>query len=372
MSQVRDWKIAGFIGLAVVALMGCFLIDGLRPVRYDDSLVSTLNIDDSDLRINWNRYPDFTVELTETLTIRKSGIYNIYGELTDGMIIVDVGDEVGKAKLVLHDVKINNNSGPAIYVKSADDVVIESAAGTNNELSDGTFYDAQFDAKVNGAVYSLGDLTLQGEGKIKIRGNYQDGVVSKDDLTFRSGEVEINAVDDAIRGKDSVHVAGAKIGAISGKDGLKATNSEFPDKGFVYIESGEVNVSAGDDGISAMNAIVVNGGRVDVRESTEGMEGRKIVINGGNISINARDDGMNASSSVDENGFTTNDDALELVINGGEIYVKSDGDALDSNGNLTINGGNVDLYARVEALDASGRLAIHGGEIVINGEKYSW
>ena len=42
-------------------------------------------------------------------------------------------------------------------------------------------------------MYSKDDLILSGEGILKINGNYEDGIVSKDDLKVTSGSYEIIA-----------------------------------------------------------------------------------------------------------------------------------------------------------------------------------
>lgn len=368
---VRDWKVAAFAILTAAVLVICLVIDGLTPARYDFSLKSRLVIDESDTRYNWNRLPEFNIDLSETVTIKKSGTYNIYGELSDGQIIVDVGDASGKAKLVLHGVRVKSSVGPAIYVKSADDVVIETAQGTENFLEDGEYYSMD-DEKINGAIYSLGDLTLQGDGKLSVTGNYQDGIVSKDDLNIRSGEIDITAKDDAIRGKDSVHITGGVMSIRSGKDGIKSTNTDTDGKGFVYIEGGEMKIDAGDDGISASNVVMIDGGKIDIEHAYEGIESNTVEINGGNIYISSQDDGINVAESKDEYGFSkpygtdgSDEFYLKLIINDGDIYINSSGDGLDSNGKIVINGGDLEINAAVEALDATIEVERNGGNVIL-------
>ena len=81
---------------------------------------SGLDIDNGDLKINWDRYSTYDIELTESLNITKSGIYHLTGSLTDGLVSVKVGTE-GVVKLLLDNVSITNSEGPAIACYEADD-----------------------------------------------------------------------------------------------------------------------------------------------------------------------------------------------------------------------------------------------------------
>ena len=151
-----------------------------------------LVIDNGDLNINWGKYPSRKIEIYETTTINASGTYELTGNIENGMVIVDVGDENGKCKLILNNLTIKNNNGPAIFIKSADDIVLELAENSVNNFSDGEKYSSEY-VDFDGTIFSQGDLTITGNGKLNVFANYLDGIVSKDDLTIRSGEVFVSS-----------------------------------------------------------------------------------------------------------------------------------------------------------------------------------
>ena len=60
-----------------------------------------------------------------------------------------------------------------------------------------------------GAIYSCDDLKIKGTGSLTVNGNCEDAVVCKNDLKIYNGNITINAVDDGVRGKDSVTIGNA-------------------------------------------------------------------------------------------------------------------------------------------------------------------
>ena len=69
----------------------------------------------------------------DDLTITEAGVYILSGPY-DGMITVDAGEEA-KVQLVLKNAALTNDSGPAVYVRSADKVFLTAAAGTSSLIS---------------------------------------------------------------------------------------------------------------------------------------------------------------------------------------------------------------------------------------------
>ena len=67
----------------------------------------------------------------------------------------------------------------------------------------------------------------------------------------------------------------------------------------------------------------MDGGRVTITESYEGMEGANVLIRNGELSVTASDDGINAAG---EDGLQG-----DVVIEGGSLYLNASGDAVDSN-----------------------------------------
>ncbi|MBR2994280.1 carbohydrate-binding domain-containing protein [Candidatus Saccharibacteria bacterium] len=370
----KKWWLAGALIVVVIAIG---IVVNINSNDNDPTKITGLiNIDNGDLNINWDRYTATNIELTESVSITDSGIYHLTGTLSDGSITVDTGEK-GEVKLILDNVGIQNTSGPAINCVSGDDLVIELIG--ENTLDDSASYSSDLDQDIEGAIYSKADLTLQGDGALKVTGYYQDAIVGKDDVKFVSGVYNITAADDGIRGKDSVYIAGGEISINSKADAIKSTNYTDSGKGFVLVENGVLNISAGDDAIHGERVLAVQDGEINVVKSYEGFEAQKIVINGGELSVTASDDGINAGSISSDTTTTNNgrkdplaaDENCELIINGGNIYVNSGGDGVDSNGWIYFNGGNTVVDGPANngngALDSGAGIIMNGGSVVAVG-----
>ena len=414
-----DFRWIAVIMFMISALAAAVFLNTEHNADDTQQLMSGLDIDNSDLKINWERYPTTDLELTEPITITQSGTYHVTGFIYNGGIIVDAG--IGEVKLIIDNVIIDNPTGPAIYCKSAEDLVIELTG--NNSLSDGETYATEYDEDVTGVIYTKSDLIFEGDGALTINANYQDAIVGKDDVKFKSGNYTISSIDDAIRGKDSVYIVGGNFTINTGADAIKSTNYTDRTKGFILIESGAFNLSttigkgikatnyivlsggkynlntfddaihsdnfvsisdgtidivSGDDGIHANNKVTIDGGQVTISKSYEGIEAQAITINNGNISVIAADDGINAGGGAD--GSANNrkgsspfevDANCIIAINGGKLYVNSTGDGIDSNGFLYINGGETRVDGPTDngngALDATGGITMSGGNLLAVG-----
>ena len=188
-----------FVVLLLVVIASAMMNTTHNNQENHSAMSNSIDIDNGDLKINWNRFTYHDINLSSTVTITNSGVYHLTGSLNDENIIIKVTN--GKVKLMLDNVTIKNSTGPAIACYAADDLVIELVG--ENVLEDGKNYSADYDEDVTGVIYSKADLTFQGDGSLKTTANYQDGIVGKDDVKFNSGAYEIAAVDDGIRGKDS-------------------------------------------------------------------------------------------------------------------------------------------------------------------------
>lgn len=411
-----DYKWLAIGAMVVTALISTIVIN----VWHDNGnkIERSINVDNGDLKINWDKYQTTDVILSESYTINKSGVYHLTGELENGLVSINVKE--GVVKLILDNVTIKNSHGPAIVCYEADDLVIELIG--NNTLEDGETYAGNLDEDVKGVIYSKADLAFIGDGSLAVTANYQDGIVSKDDLKFNGGEYTIIAKDDGIRGKDSIYVVDGVFTIEAGGDGMKSTNETTAGKGFVLVKQGTINITAsakgikainsilihagdfkissrddsihsnnyvgimganieissGDDGIHADKELIVDAGVISVLQSYEGLEAKAITINGGEISVVASDDGMNAGGGNDAsannrpgaNPFDA-DTSCALTINGGKVYVNAAGDGIDSNGFLTFNGGEVIVDGPTNngngALDSGSGISFNGGSVVAVG-----
>lgn len=237
-----------------------------------------------------------------TLTITKAGTYKLSGEY-QGQIKVETADS-DAVRLVLDNANITNSSGAALNVVNADEVILYSASGTTNTISDGTDYTATGENDPDAVVYSKADLTIAGEGTLKVNGNHEDGIHTSDGLVIASGTLEVNAANTGIKGKDYVDILGGTINVTAQQDGIKSTNDTDEGKGWTRLSNGTVTVNAGDDGFKASRVVEISGGSLTVEQSDEGIEAQYINVSGGNVNVTSADDGMNASLKTSDSEST--------------------------------------------------------------------
>ncbi|MFV0900680.1 carbohydrate-binding domain-containing protein [Rothia dentocariosa] len=237
-----------------------------------------------------------------TLTITKAGTYKLSGEY-QGQIKVETADS-DAVRLVLDNANITNSSGAALNVVNADEVILYSASGTTNTISDGADYTATGEDDPDAVVYSKADMTIAGEGTLKVNGNHEDGIHTSDGLVIASGTLEVNAANTGIKGKDYVDILGGTINVTAQQDGIKSTNDTDEGKGWTRLSNGTVTVNAGDDGFKASRVVEISGGSLTVEQSDEGIEAQYINVSGGNVNVTSADDGMNASLKTSDSEST--------------------------------------------------------------------
>ena len=157
-----------------------------------------------------------------TVTISAAGTYVVSGELADGALVVNATDQ-DKVQVVLAGASIRNADGAALEVRQADKVFVTLAEGSQNTLADGAEYAlTEGEDEPNAALFSKGDLTINGTGALTVEGNYRHGVNSKDDLVVTGGAITVTAVEDGLRGKDCVKIADGSFTVTAGGDGVKS------------------------------------------------------------------------------------------------------------------------------------------------------
>ncbi|HEM5133578.1 TPA: carbohydrate-binding domain-containing protein [Streptococcus suis] len=311
--------------------------------------------DSSSSTIDWSALPTTEVTLSnDGLKITEGGTYILTGSTTAGVTV----ETDANVRIILAGAEISSSDTAAINVINADNVELEIKDGTTNTVKDTSNHT---DTNIEGAIHVEADLTITGNGSLTVEGNFQDGIVSTDDLVVNSGNITVTAVDDGIRGKDSLTINGGTINVTAGGDGIKSTNDTDTTKGYTTITGGDVK--AGDDGIKAETALTIDGGTITVSESAEALEGTNITINGGTLDVYGSDDAINAASTTSSEIF--------IKVTGGDLKVavgSGDTDAFDANGDIYISGGTIDVTAQ-SAFDFDGTAELTGGIVTVNGEQ---
>lgn len=353
--------------------------------------------------IETNAPEDVATVNNNVLTIIKPAVLSVSGENNGGQIVVDVDKTAypdGVVELDLVNASISNDTVAPVYVASiGDEVQIVAKNGTVNTISDGTSHtDTYTDSdgnvnQVNAAIFARDDLKIKGSGSLTVNGNTADGIVSKNDLKIYNGNITVNAVDDAVRGKDSVTVGNATDTDFSNLnltlrtqsgDGIKSTATDTDTTkqyGIVTINGGTVDIDAYSDGIQGEQDVVINGGDINIHTyEGSGFTGSGNSSSGGNqwgggfgggmqdgnsnkTDISAK--GIKAVGLYDTAG-TIWQSGGNITVNGGKIIVDSSDDSLHCGGNMNINGGIFRLATADDAMHSDHDLTLGN-----NGGTYS-
>ncbi|MCR5402368.1 MAG: carbohydrate-binding domain-containing protein [Butyrivibrio sp.] len=297
----------------------------LLEADYDNATYITVTDDDSDVEI------------------KSSGTYVVTGSSSDGNITVKKG--TSGVVLVLDDLDLTSTTGATVSInKEAEVKVIISGTVTltDNENPDDensadeavadAFDGAALKAKADSAVYVTGDGTLT------INGNAKNGIKGGDNssLIFDGITMNITAANDGI-------------------------NSNYD----VTLLSGRYTISAEDDAIHADHILTIGakdgtGPDVTISRSNEGLEGTVVNMYGGKVSVTSTDDAVNAA-----NGDGIYEGELDYSFNmmGGSLEINSQGDGIDSNGNVNLLGGS----ARINSSSAGGEAGIdYDGQLYVD------
>ena len=296
-------------------------------------------------------------------TITEGGTYRVYGTVQNGRIVVDTSKDA-KVDLVFDGASVTRSNYAPLYVKQADKVTINLANGTQNILENGGSFAALDENNVDAALFSKDDITITGSGSLSIKSPGGHGITGKDDLTIKGGTITVNASRHALEANDSITISGGTLSLTAGEDGIHTENDEDSTLGIYTQNGGTVTVYATDDAVHAVASLTISSGSLKIEKCFEGLEAAKIYIKGGNVYVNAADDGINATAGADINCY--NGEAI-ISISGGKTEIITQGDALDSNGDLFLSGGEVVCHGPGNTVHGYGTLDFVNKAIVTGG-----
>lgn len=282
-----------------------------------------------------------------TVTILAGGKYTITGTMEEGQILVSPGaaDE-NNVKIMLDGVSISNSKKAPFVSTAAGKTVLTLKEGTNNAIQDlreanpenstdsSDTSETETEEDNDSAIWCENDLSINGEGSLKVTANYESGIKSKDDLVVYSGEINIEAVNNALVGNDSVAIKSGTFIFKADNNGIRCKTNDDSTKGYIVIDggtfdiqvtgsaikseftviinSGKLSISAGNDAVHGEYGVQVNNGSVSAPKCEEGIEGAYIVINDGEVDITSSDDGINASNSIGETTDSNNGNNFDM------------------------------------------------------------
>lgn len=341
-----------------------------------------------------------------SLRITSAGTYVLSGSLDGGQIIVSCGDS-DNVKLVLNGVSVTSDSGAAILVENADKLLITLAPGTENEFSDPA--ERAEDAEDTACIYSHDDLTINGSGSLTVNGNCKNGIVGNDDVKIVNGNITVKAVNNAVKGKDSLYIKDGVLSVVTGegsgsvesrsedfgggnkggfKGGFRGGEGEMPEMpdgempempdGEPPAAPGKGSIERGEGGEGFGMTPPENGedmpdmrGGENRRGSGEEQTGDGSVVTPLANKAGEGEDAVTGASvptsgSSSETASETGGKGLvsdgEILIQGGKLTFDTADDAIHSNDTVTIEGGEISVSSGDDGIHADISVTICGGK----------
>lgn len=209
-------------------------------------------------------------------TITAADTYYLLGELSDGQIVIDVGEDE-EVTLKLEGVVISCSTGPCITVTSAEEVKISATSGSENDLYDTRT--STSDAS-GGCIYAPCDLQIQGNGSLTVSSTYNNGIHCTKDLKIKNVTLTVTAENNGIKGNNSVTVESGTTTVYATDDGVNAGGSTSSTP-YILVTGGtlDVTVGTGDvDGIDSNGTFTQTGGFVITRNGTSDTSGNMAAL----------------------------------------------------------------------------------------------
>jgi hypothetical protein len=197
--------------------------------------------------------------------------------------------------------------------------------------------------------------------------------------------IGINAVGDALRGRDGVAIMNGTLTLTAGGDGIQSNNSNSDSMGFIIINGGAFDIKARNDGIQAESSLTITGGVFRITSGggsaaapvrainfrgwggrqtpvtavqTESMKalkaGKQIYIVGGDFTIDAEDDGLHSNGNI--------------LVTAGRLSIRTGDDGIHADNAVEITGGNIDIPVSYEGIEGMSIMISGGNILVIAGD----
>ncbi|NLP03040.1 MAG: carbohydrate-binding domain-containing protein [Fibrobacter sp.] len=196
-------------------------------------------------------------------------------------------------------------------------------------------------------------------------------IYSKDDLVFQgSGKLVINAnYKDAIAGKDKLTIIGGNFVINSADDGIRGKDK-------LVIRGGTFDITARGDGLKSSDSgnvstgiVLIEDGDIKIRSNGDGIDAANYVeINGGKFDIisgggsDTFKDGKQYDSDVSAKGIKAENN---IVITDGTFNINSADDGIHSDQLAVIKGGVFTISSGDDGIHTDSLLTIDNGEINI-------
>lgn len=369
-------------GTSVTIMGKKFAVSDIDEIVFDDTEVKknhvTVSYEGTSATVcvagNVAQYVDATVSgahvsinQTNTADIDEDEItYTLSGTTTDGEFALSGSY---KCSVALAGLTLTNPSGAAINITNKKRIQFSAKKDTENTLTDGA------NGSQKACIYSKGQLQLQGNGTLTVKGNTAHAIKSGDYITIKNITLNItSAVKDGISCNKYFQMKGGSVTIQGvGDDGIQAdlesddeataeTDShEEENSGNLYIEDGTLTVTipaaaSGGKCLKATGLARIDGGnltlsaagKVDTSDSTDpsytaAIKGTNVTVTGGTVGINvtgAAGRGISADETITTDGGT-------LTINNSAAPTTISSDVKGAKGlkalNIALNNGTINI-----------------------------
>ncbi|MCR5798230.1 MAG: carbohydrate-binding domain-containing protein [Eubacterium sp.] len=293
-------------------------IETVAPIKYDENTVG-IKLSQNQSTISENGSDKVAVSEEDgvtTVAITEGGTFSLEGGSKSAPLtnfIVDIAKDIEEpVNLILQDLYVDNSEF------SGDDAIITAKKGTKNVnislagTTELTGYGAYSKSPASAIICAkdsdakLVVMAASEDASLIIKDSMPadvdygendptDGISSKGELVIQSGNLEINANGDCLKGTGYVDDSGNVVGGVSicgGKTNLEAGNCGIKSKnGNIKINSGKINVlKCGGDGIQAKNYDVnISGGTLNIDNCYgDGIQGEWVYISGNETDIDIK------------------------------------------------------------------------------------
>ena len=145
-------------------------------VEYNGSVVT---VKGDDYNLITTDGADVTANIIDTTAFY---VFVLSGTSTDGQFKTYAFHKFG---IVLNNLTLSNNDGPALNNQCHKSLYLTCPAGTTNTLSDGTSYTETTEDQ-KGALFSEGQILFSGAGSLNITGNCKNAIACDDYISIDS------------------------------------------------------------------------------------------------------------------------------------------------------------------------------------------
>ena len=244
-------------------------------------------------------------------------IYVMSGTSTNGSLTLD---GTYKCTVSLAGVTLTNPKGAVIDIANKKRIQISAKKETENTLTDGT------GGEQKACIYSKGQIQLQGNGTLTIKGNTAHAIKSGDYVSVKNLTLNIlSAVKDGISCNKYFQMKSGHV-TISGvgDEGIQAEYEE---------DDATTGETEDHDDENSANLYIEGGTLVVTAPRSEGIEAKgNLIITDGHVYAAGADDGINSGG--------------DMYLKGGYIFGRTTGsgtgaDGFDANGNMYVQGATV-------------------------------